>query len=155
MFEVLTKNIYDDLQTMEEKFDFSNYDGAPPESSKLYNVSRKAVPGLMKDETGGHPIYDWIGLRAKLYSMLVSSGRKMATAGTKEHIARKHLSHQAFRDVLNGGASPLVHQQTIASKRHEVYTLDQQRVALSALDTKRYVMSNGQTRALGHYKNNN
>ena len=45
-------------------------------------------------------------------------------------------------------------QQTIASKRHEVFTLDQRRVALSALDTKRYVMTNGQTRALGHYKNN-
>ena len=46
-------------------FDFSNYDKDHP----LYDTSNDKTPGLFKDETGGVPIQQFIGLPSKMYSI--------------------------------------------------------------------------------------
>ena len=46
-----------------EFFDFSNQ----PKDSKYYSNDDKKVPGKMKDEYGGTSIYEFIGLKSKMY----------------------------------------------------------------------------------------
>ena len=46
------------------EFDQSDY----PMEHKCYNVKNKKIPCLMKDESKGNPVVEFIGLRAKQYS---------------------------------------------------------------------------------------
>ena len=50
-------------------FDFSNY----LTKSKYYDDSKKLVIGKMKDETGGVAIEEFVRLKPKMYSFLVSN----------------------------------------------------------------------------------
>ena len=50
-------------------FYFSNYST----KSKYYNNSNKLVIGKMKDETGGVVIEEFVGLKPKMYSILVDN----------------------------------------------------------------------------------
>lgn len=79
--------------------------------------------------------------------------QKVASAGTKSRIAAKHLTHQRYLDILNGAPDLEVQQTTIRAQDHRLYNLCQTRVALSAVDDKRFCLSDGTTRAHGHYKN--
>ena len=50
-----------------ETFDFSNY----PTTHPFYKpelLANKAQVGFMKDETASNPIYEYVGLRPKMYS---------------------------------------------------------------------------------------
>ena len=46
-----------------EFFDLSNQ----PKDSKYYSNDDKKVPGKMKEEYGGTSIYEFIGLKSKMY----------------------------------------------------------------------------------------
>jgi hypothetical protein len=114
----------------------------------------------------GHPIQEFCGMKAKLYSIKVSApvknrdgtgswiNQKSATAGTKTHLARKYLHHQKFMEVFNQSQLTVqLNQKSIRSFNHKLYNVDQLRTSISAIDDKRYVLPDGSTRALGHYKN--
>ena len=59
-----------------EFFDLSNQ----PKDSKYYCNDNKKVPGKMKDEYGGIHIYEFIGLKSKIYSIRdVNKKRKKYT----------------------------------------------------------------------------
>ena len=58
-------NIYDVMKDSSEEFDFSNY----PYDHECFSVANKKVPGKFKDETASAPIIEFIGLRAKWYSI--------------------------------------------------------------------------------------
>lgn len=145
---------------MKHLLDTSNY----PTGHPLYSTTNKAVPGLMKDETKGRPIREFIGLRAKLYSVLMAGGgTKQAAAGTKGHVARKHFTHDKYRDVLFGQTDGLgrrrfdgvmVGQTSIRSYNHALYTIKQNRLGLSCIDDKRVVLDDlVSTRSHGHVLN--
>jgi hypothetical protein len=55
-------------------FDFSNFPADSPHRSPVHNPlilhNTKRI-NLMKSEMGGHPILEYIGLRAKCYSLLL------------------------------------------------------------------------------------
>ena len=59
-----------------EKFDNSDY----PKGSKFYDNTNKKVIGKFKDESGGIPIKEFIGLRSKLYSYIKDDEQKNKTA---------------------------------------------------------------------------
>ena len=63
MYESKTEDFYEDFSNDKEIFDFSNY----PTKSRYYN-SNKLLVGIMKDETAGAPIEEFVGLNPKKYS---------------------------------------------------------------------------------------
>lgn len=148
---------------MEAIFDFSNYTLAPEFSKGLFDISKKAVPGLLKDETGGFPIYRFCGLRSKLYCIVVvmkvmgKDGRirevreKSATSGT----SGRGLSFERFEEVRRSEGVMMVDEGRIISEKHRLYTAKQRKIGLSALDIKRYLSDSvrGNTRAIGHWRN--
>ena len=110
-----------------------------------------------------------MGLRSKLYSLKVDgvgwdaeSGeavekilQKSATAGTPKSIAKKKLTHSKFLEVLRLQLPGFeVEQRSIRSFNHQLFNVKQTKLALSAIDDKRFICSDGaHTRALGHVDN--
>ena len=65
-------------------FDSSNYSS----KSKYYDDSSKLVIGKMKDETGGIMIEEFVRLKSKIYSFMVSDN--------DEHKKGKHVNRNVI-----------------------------------------------------------
>lgn len=160
---VKTADVYKDMREMGDIFDFSNYTLAPEFSKHLYDISKKAVPGLLKDETGGFPIERFCGLRSKLYCIVVfmrvmgkdgnvrEIREKSATSGT----SGRGLSFDKFEEVRRSECIMMVEEGRIISEKHKLFTVRQKKIGLSALDIKRFLSDsmNGNTRPFGHWRN--
>ena len=161
LFWVESDNIYKDMYEMKEYFDTSNYGYFRTDAFKrdyryyLYSSEREGVPELFKDECKGKIIKEFIGLRSKMYSVDIHDDkRKMATAGVKNAIAKHKLLHNKFKDVLLGGNEVSIEQKTIRSINHKLFTVNQRKNALSAIDDKRFILPDlVSTRAIGHHSN--
>jgi hypothetical protein len=64
---IQTDDLYEDILRDSEKYDTSNYDA----DNKLYSKQNAKVVGKMKDECAGKHMIEFVGLRAKMYSILV------------------------------------------------------------------------------------
>ena len=67
MYDIKTEGVYQDFNSDKEMFDFSNYST----NSEYYDDSNKLVIEKMKDETAGVAIEESLGLKAKIYLLLV------------------------------------------------------------------------------------
>ena len=73
--------MYEDFRKDKEMFDFSNYSV----KSKCYDDSNKLVAGKRKYKTGGITIEKFVGLKPKMYSLLVNdSSEHKKTKGVKK-----------------------------------------------------------------------
>ena len=80
-YKVYTDDIYRDvLQDRDAYFDTSDY---PPDHF-LWSDRNKKVIGLMKDETNGRAILEFVGLRSKLYSILLEDEEKKRAKGVNK-----------------------------------------------------------------------
>ena len=149
-YVVKTENIYQDMVEDQYLYDFSAY----PEDHPLYNNINKKVIGKFKDELNGIPMEEFVGLRPKCYSLKYKYSReKKAAAGVKKGVCDKKLRHSHYLQCLQSYQSMHVVQNNIVSKKHTLKTMNQTKVGLSALDTKRYLLDDGvNTLARGHYK---
>ena len=112
------------------------------------------VLGKMKDETAGKPIKEFVGLRSKMYSLLVDGKEKKTAKGIKKSVIRRDLCHAAYRDVLLNEAVTRATMNLIRSHHHKVFSISCNKLALSSFDDKRYVLDDKvHTRAHGHYLN--
>jgi hypothetical protein len=78
-YSVKTEDLYKDMGEDSELYDFSDY----PKSHPLHSDANKKVIGKMKDETKGVPIQEFVGLRAKMYSILCPGDEKKTAKGVK------------------------------------------------------------------------
>ena len=77
------EDIYKDFWDDKEKFDNSDY----PEDSPYYDKTNKKVIGKFKDEAGGVPIVEFVGLRSKMYSYMKDNDKGGKTAkGIKKNV---------------------------------------------------------------------
>ena len=74
----------------------------------------------MKDETAGKPIKEFVGLRSKMYSLLVDGKEKKTAKGIKKCVVRKDLCHSAYRDVLLNEAVTRATMNLIRSELHKM-----------------------------------
>ena len=108
----------------------------------------------MKDETASVPIKEFVGLRSKMYSLLVGDKEKKTAKGIKKSVIRKSLSHAAYRDVLLNEEVTKATMNLIRSARHKLFSITCNKLALSAYDDKRYVLEDKfWTQPHGHYLN--
>ena len=153
LYHITCDNFKEKFMAMKEHFDTSNY----PTTSELFSLDNKAVLGKFKNETKGVEISEFIGLRSKMYSILLADkSEKNATAGVRRCVAKRYLRHAEFwRAVKSRGDYEFrVNQTTIQSRGHVLQTVTQDRRALSRFDDKRFILPDGETtRALGHYRN--
>ena len=133
------KDIANDV---EKSFDTSNYEVDRP----LPTGKNKKVIGLMKDELKGKIITEFITLRPKAYTYLTDDGKedKKAT-GTKKCVINRMIKFDDYKRCLLNGEVILKSQQRFTSNRHDVYTENINKIALSNNDNKRIVSSNKMT----------
>ena len=153
MYEIQTEDFYKDISgDVKDRFDTSDYPENHP--SGISTGINKKVLGKMKDEAAGKIIKEFVGLRAKLYSFIMDDGGEIKKCkGIKKQVVESSISHEHYKTCLTTGKELLRKQNILRSYNHEVYTEEVNKVALSALDDKRYILKDGiRTLAWGHYK---
>ena len=153
MYEIETEDFYKDIsEDVKDRFDTSDYPENHP--SGIPTGENKKVLGMMKDEAAGKIIKEFVGLRSKLYSFVMDDGGEIKKCkGIKKQVVERSIRHEHYKTCLTTGKELLRKQNILRSYEHEVYTEEVNKVALSALDDKRYILSDGMdTLAWGHYK---
>jgi hypothetical protein len=138
LYEVKTDDIFKDMQSMIHLFDTSDYQKDHP----CYSTTNKKVPGKMKDEMNGKQIREFIGLRSKMYSVLLDDGVEKKTAkGVPKQVIKKQISHADYKQSLLNTAFGEEHScKQIRSINHQLYTLDQRKKTLCPGDDKRWIL---------------
>ena len=123
---------------VENRFDTSNY-----EVSRPLPIGRNTkVIGLMKDELSGKIITEFVTLRPKTYSYLTDDGKEGKKAkATKKCVIKKIINFNDYKKCLLNDEVMLKSQQRFISKKHDVYTENINKIALSNNDDKRIVSS--------------
>ena len=118
--------------------DITNYEVNRP----LPTGKNKKVTGLMKDELGGKIITEFVTLRPKTYSYLTDDGKEDKKAkGTKKCVIKRMIKFDDYKNCLLKDEILLKSQQRFISKKHDVYTKDINKIALSNNGDKRIVSS--------------
>jgi hypothetical protein len=150
-YHITCDDLYKDIEDHMDLHDTSNY----PEGHRLQSMTNKRVVLKFKDECGGQSPIEFVGLRSKMYSMLVDPKlpAKTKAKGVKRKYVSKNVKHEMFLDVLFKQQLTRASFHTIRSFNHELFTIKQDKLALSSFDDKRYVLENGcDTLAHGHYR---
>ena len=133
-----------------EQFDTSDY----PLNHPNYSATNKKVLGKFKDETAGKPINEFVGLKPKMYSILLEKTEKKTAKGISRHVTARDLHHEIYESCLLEEYSMSSTMNAIRSRNQKMYSQTIHKTSLSPYDDKRYVLADGvSTRAHGHYMN--
>ena len=139
IMSIKTNDFYKDISIdVDKRFDTSNYEINRP----LPTGKNKKVIGLMKDELGGKIITEFVTLRPKTYSYSTDDGKDdKKTKGTKKCVIKRMIKFNDYKNCLLKDKVLLKSQQRFISKKHDVYTENINKIALSNNDDKRIVLS--------------
>ena len=140
IMHIKTNDFYKDIANdVENRFDTSSYEVNRP----LPTGKNKKIIGLMKDELGGKMITEFVTLRPKTYSLLTDDGKEDKKAKeTKKCVIKKIIKFNDYKKCLLSDEVILKSQQRFISKKHDVYTENINKIALSNNDDRRIVSSN-------------
>lgn len=152
-YRIETSNFYQDMKDNKELYDLSGYDHKSP----YYDATNKKVVGKFKDECDGKSPKEFVGLRPKMYSLLVGDEAKKTAKGVKTAYMKNKLSHSDYSRCLKStkrsDQQQLASFNNIRSTKHVVQSIEIQKVGLCCYDNKRYLLDDGITSyAYGHYK---
>ena len=168
LYEITTPDIFSDMLNDVENYDFSDYSpshrvftGLDDAQTTDIRFRNKKVLGKFKDELKGLTLLEIAALRPKCYSLkfltLDDGEREKKTAkAVKKSVKKSALRHDMYRETVKNLSTIQVRQNVIKSKAHQLGTYHQCKTALTAFDTKRWILPNGiDTRAFGHIDNTN
>ena len=96
-YEIKAEDVYNDFWNDKEKFDNGDY----PDCSQYCDKSNKKVIDKFKDEVGGIPIVEFVGLISKMYSYMKDKEKGGKTAkGIKKNVIKKNIRHENYKDAL-------------------------------------------------------
>ena len=112
----------------------------------------------MKDETGGDPIVEFIGLKPKMYSYTTLSTRNGVAQLNEKHrakgiqaVASVRLRHNDYLAQLNNPTENYQINRRIGAIFHKIYSIETKKRGLCAFDDKRYLLPDGvHSLAFGH-----
>ena len=147
--KIQTEDLYEDMEESADQFDTSNFEPTHP----LYSKQNHRVLGKMKSETGSTPPAEFVGLRAKMYSLSCGTKSQKKAKGIQKRYVKKHVQHDSFLHVLRNTASTTNAKfRAFRSTNHVLNTVEMSKLCLSALDDKRYILDDGvHTLAYGHH----
>ena len=145
------QDIVDDV---EDRFDTSGYNLSRP-----LPVGLNKVIGLMKDEVGGEIMTEFVTLKPKMYSYKAGSAESTAgwdevkkCKGKKKCVVRKTISFEDYKNCLLSGEASFRSQLMFRSSKHEVRTLEGNKLALSRDDDKCITINGINSLARGHHR---
>ena len=135
VYHIKTKDFYADIaDDVEERFDTSGYCSNRPLPIRK---NKKAI-GLMKDELGCTIMTEFVALRPKLYSYRKLDGfEDKKCKGIKKCVVKKTLTFEDFKNCLLANLGDVHRLQLMfRSSKHEVHTIEVNKVALNKDDDK-------------------
>lgn len=151
IYEMLNiDDFYADMKEDIHRFDTSDY---PSDNIHGIPLQNKKVPGLMKDENCGKCITEFVGLRAKMYSVRVGGIDAIKKAkGVKSYVVRKSITFDDYLKCMQDSCIMIRNQNSIRSKEHNVFSISCNKIALNPHDDKRYILEDSiNTLPWGHH----
>jgi len=147
LYEIKTENLDQDLREI-GIVEFTNY----PEEHPSHEEGAGGKLFYLKDESAGRPIKSFVGLRAKSYSIAHDDSEKNKTVGKGIPKAKlRGITHEDMKRVLVESSTTEITSNQLRSFKHEMFSIQQKKVALSPLDNKRYLCDDGiHTLPYGH-----
>lgn len=149
LYSIESKDFYTDLKlNFLRYFDTSNYP-----LNNCYGIPglNKKVPGLFKDELGGNLISEFVGLRSKLYCIKTVQEELKKAKGIQKQVL-KNVHFEDYNNVLNKNTFLRKKNIIFKSLKHEIFTQEQNKIALSGNDDKRVILKNKiSTMSWGHW----
>ena len=141
VYHIKTEDFYADIaDDVPARFDTSGY---IPDRPLPVGLNKKVI-GLMKDELGGAIMTEFMALRPKLcsYKNLDGSEDKKCK-GIKKCVVKKTLTFDDYKTYLFSDSTEYRSQLMFRSAKHEVHTIEVNKVALSRDDDKRISRKDG------------
>ena len=142
VYYIKTKDFYADIaDDVSTRFDTSGYSNNRPLPVGL----NKKVIGLMKDELGGDIMSEFAVLRSKLYSFRkVDGSEDKKCKGIRKCVVKKTLSFKDYKNCLLVNSGDVYRSQLMfRSTKHEVHTIEANKVALNRDNDKRISKKDG------------
>ena len=156
IYSIKTDDFYKDIaDDIKDRFDMSGYNSSRPLPVGL----NKKVISLMKDELGGEIMTEFVTLRPKMYAY--KAGGSESTAGRdevkkcngiKKCVVRATISFEDYKNCLLSGETSYRTQLMFRSSKHEVRTLEVNKLALSRDDDKCITVNGISSLARGHHR---
>ena len=151
IYDIETEDFYKDIaEDVKDRFDMSGYNPNRPLPVGL----NKKVIGLMKDELGGEIMTEFVTLRPKMYAYKTGSAESKICKGIKKCIVKKMISFEDYKACLISGEISFGSQLMFRSLKHEVKTLEVNKLASGRDDNKCITVNGINSLARGHYKDN-
>ena len=135
VYDIKNEDFYEDItDDVPARFDTSGYCPNRPLPVRL----NKKVIGLMKDELGGKIMIEFVALRPKLYSYKKLDGLEdKKCKGIKKCVVKKTLTFEDYKTCLFSNSTEYRSQLMLRSAKHEVHTIEVNKVTLNRVDDKR------------------
>ena len=98
LYEIKHLDFFEEIATnddLRQHFDLSNF----PADHHLFNTENKMVTLKFKDELGGVPIEEFVGLKPKMYSISAGGRQKLSAKGVCRY-AQKALTHDVNKKSI-------------------------------------------------------
>ena len=96
---------------------------------------------MFKDEVAGKQITHFVGLRPKLYSFKVEDEKQLKKCkGIKKNVVKKSIDFDDYVTCLFTGEKQMRKMKIIRSEKHDIYSKEVNKIALSNEDDKRLVL---------------
>jgi len=133
ILSVETPDIYPYLEKNSTYFDNSDY----PQTHRLHSLTNKKVPGKFKDEMPGKQIHKFISICPKVYALKVDDSEVKKIKGVQRNIVKGEITFSNFEDCLFKNKTLLKTQTHFRTKKHNILTVKQTKLALQLAETKR------------------
>ena len=148
IFIIEMDDFYKDIaQDIKDRFDMSGYD---PDRPLPVGLNKKVI-SLTKDELGGEIMTEFVTLRPKMYAYKTGGSESKKCKGIKKCVIKKMISVEDYKNCLLSGETSNRSQLMFRSSKHEVRTLEVNKLALSRDDEKHITVNGISSLARGHY----
>ena len=148
IYSIETDDFYKDIaEDAKDRFDMSGY---KPDRPLPVGLNKKVI-SLMKDELGGDIMTQFVTLRPKMYTYKTGSVESKKCKGIKKCVVKKMISFEDYKNCLLSGDPSYRSQLMFRSSKHEVRTLEVNKLMLSRDDDKRITINGINSLARGHW----
>src|SRR5690606_13437741 len=159
LLHIKCDDIYKELKFLQNKydcFDFSEFD----KNHFMYDDKNHKSIGKMSIELANCIIIEFVGLKPKMYALksispdnINNQFYKKVAKGIKKCNIKKELTFDTYKNVLFSQKLNFTEYKSIKSMHHQIYTQSIQKIALSPIDCKRFILNDGiNSLSHGHYK---